>query len=344
MNFSVGYQLRPSSDWVDAIVENQARVAEVYFAWPGFANGRSDASQAAGFSPWQAQARLEADLSRIAAAGIPTNLLLNAMCYGAESQARSLFNRVGETLDDVSRRFQTRSVTTTSPLIAKFVHENFPGMEVRASVNMEIGSVRAMETVEAYFDGFYLQRELNRRPEAIERMKRWCDGRGKRLYFLANSGCVADCAMHVFHDNLVAHEREIAGRDNAYDFHGVCWERLSDPERRGEYLRNATFVRPEDLHLYAQWFSVAKLATRANRDPAGVLRAYMAERYSGSLPALMEPNHEGAFAPDVLENGALPADFGRHVMECSQECDKCDYCIRAFQGALIHLNGDEFLC
>ena len=337
MKFSVGYQLRPTFDWIDAILARREHVAEVYFAWPGFANGRSDSAAAAGFTPWEAQARIQQNLSRVADAGIPTNLLLNAMCYGAESQSRSLFNRIGDTLDYVQARLNTKSVTTTSPLIAKFIHANFPGVEVRASVNMEIGSVRAMRTVEDYFDGFYLRRELNRLPEEIDRMKRWCDETGHYLYFLVNSGCVADCAMHVFHDNLVAHEKQIAAMDNAYNFRGVCWERLSTPELRSEYLQNATFVRPEDLHLYEQWFSVAKLATRVNRDPVRVLDAYIAGSFRGSLPSLMEPNCEGAFQPDFLENSLIPEEYGRHVMECSRRCEECDYCRRVFEGALKRL-------
>jgi hypothetical protein len=152
MKFSVGYQLRPSDDWVDAILARREHIAEVYFAWPGFANGRSDSSSAAGFAPWEAQERIGQDLTRIAHAEIPTNLLLNAMCYGAESQSRQLFNRIGETVDYVSSRLNTKSVTTTSPLIAKFVKNNFPNIATRASVNMEIGTVQGMDYLAQYFD------------------------------------------------------------------------------------------------------------------------------------------------------------------------------------------------
>ena len=38
-----------------------------------------------------------------------------------------------------------------------------------------------------------------------------CDAEGKELYMLANSGCLNNCSAHVFHDNLVAHEAQIAG-------------------------------------------------------------------------------------------------------------------------------------
>ncbi|MGI6635474.1 MAG: hypothetical protein ACOX7B_09920 [Christensenellales bacterium] len=337
MKYSVGYQLRKSDDWINAILANKKHVEEVYYSWPGFPNGRGDTGRAVGFTPWEAQARIEKDLRKIAESGINTNLLLNAMCYGAQSQARTLFMRIGETLDYSIHNFKTNSVTTTSPLIARFVHENFEGIEVRASINMEIGSTRSMETVVQYFDGFYMRRELNREPAIIEELKKWCDQKGRKLHFLANSGCIADCAMHVFHDNLVAHEQEISILDNAYDFRGVCWERLGNPALRENYLASATFVRPEDIIVFEQWFSVAKLATRTNRDPVRVLNAYIRNSYSGSLPALMEPNHEHTFIPLLLENTLLPTDFGRHVMECRKNCNECSYCKQALSDALVRL-------
>ena len=343
MRFSVGYQLRPSEDWLSAILSAGDDVAEVYFALPGFASGRGD-GPAQNLSPYEAQEKTLSELSRIAQAGIPTNLLLNALCYGQDAQSRAFFNRVGDAVDYAFARLNTRSVTTASPLIARFVHDNFPDLSVRASVNMEIGTVRGMETVQEFFDGFYMKRELSRFPEQIERLKTWCDAHGKSLHMLANSGCVADCAMHVFHDNLVSHEREISRMDNAYDFRGVCWERLSTPEGAKGYLANATFVRPEDLHFYGRWFSAVKLATRVNRDPVRVLEAYRAGAFRGSLPSLMEPNHEGAFAPLLLENSRLPRDFFDRVTGCGQACEHCDYCRRAFEGACVRLNGDEGIC
>ena len=45
------------------------------------------------------------------------------------------------------------SVTTTSPLIAKFIKNNFEELEVRASVNMEIGTVQGLDYLAEYFDG-----------------------------------------------------------------------------------------------------------------------------------------------------------------------------------------------
>ena len=83
-------------------------------------------------------------------------------------------------------------------------------MDVRASVNMRLGTVRAMEYVSHLFDSFYIQREYNRDLDRIDELREWAGRNGKRLYMLANSGCLLWCAVQTFHDNMVAHEAEVA--------------------------------------------------------------------------------------------------------------------------------------
>ena len=52
----------------------------------------------------------------------------------------------------------------------------------------------------------------------------------KKLFMLANSGCLNFCSAHNFHDNLVAHEADISKMDNAYNFSGICHEYLKNTE------------------------------------------------------------------------------------------------------------------
>ena len=62
-------------------------------------------------------------------------------------------------------------ITTTSPLIARFIKDNFENLDVRASVNMSVGSVEGFEYISDYFDSFYLKRELNRDFDKINKIK-----------------------------------------------------------------------------------------------------------------------------------------------------------------------------
>ena len=169
-------------------------------------------------------------LQRLRDEQIKLNLLFNANCYGADSQSRAFFHKIGTTMEYVAEHYGLQSVTTTSPLIAKFVHQNFEGIEVRASVNLEIGTAQGMDYLAKYFDSYYMKRELNRDFEAIANLHQWAQENGKQLFLLANSGCLNHCSAHNFHDNLVAHEAEIAKMDNAYEFKGLCREYLKQEE------------------------------------------------------------------------------------------------------------------
>lgn len=284
------------------IVENKAHIYEVYFSWGDIPNGRTSQLESQDYTAWEMQDLQRDALTELSKEGIALNLLFNANCYGKDSQSRVFFHKIGTIVDYVEQTYGLQSITTTSPLIAKFIKQNFEHLEVRASVNMEIGTVQGMEYLARYFDSYYMKRELNRDFEAIQVLHKWCNENGKKMYMLANSGCLNFCSAHNFHDNLVAHEAEIAQMDNAYEFHGVCREYLKEEKHYQALIDDTNFVRPEDMHLYEPYFEAAKLATRIHKNPSIVLNSYVRERYSGNILELLEPAHN--IYPYVVENGS----------------------------------------
>ncbi len=336
MKFSVGYQFKENKSFINSITENKNAMGEVYFAWPDIANGRNS-TPIEGFSQTEYLNGLENDLSILANEGIPLNLLLNGMCYGKYAQSRAFFNKIGDLIDYLYSKYGLASVTTTSPLIAKFIKQNFEDIKVRASVNMEIGSIEGMEYLAEHFDSFYAKRECNRDLKTLKKLRQWCDSNGKELYGLANSGCLNYCSAHAFHDNLVAHESEIAEMDNAYQFEGQCRTYLKSQEKRNEWLRVSNFIRPEDVHLYEDVFSGLKLATRVNKNPKKIVEAYVKASFSGNLPELLEPDHSALFYPFVAENKKIPEDFGNKVASCDKSCEVCGYCKKVLMDSFICL-------
>ncbi len=300
MKYMVGLQNR-KDDFVQSIIENKEHIYEVYFSWGDVPNGRNIQTQNEDYTPWEMQKWQEEALEKLSFSKIPLNILYNANCYGKDSQSRAFFNEIGNTVDYIKNKFGLSSVTTTSPLIAKFIKNNFEGIEVRASVNMEIGTVEAMEYVAHYFDSYYMKREYNRDFAKIRELKKWCDTNRKKLFMLGNSGCLNFCSAHNFHDNLVAHEKEISKMDNAYNFGGICHEFLSDEKNYSKLIDYTNFVRPEDIHKYEGVFEAVKLATRVHNNPMLVLESYIRQKYSGDILRLLEPAH--SIYPYVLENG-----------------------------------------
>lgn len=323
IKFSVGLPVVPVQSFTDTVIKNTDRISEVYFSFGDFPNGRSAPIAELLYEHTKKQLQI---LDTLNSHDLNFNLLFNATCYGSDSQSRSFFCKIGDTVDYISKVCNLTSVTTTSPLIAKFIKENFRNIKVRASVNSEIGTTQGMEYISEYFDGFYMKREHNRNLGKIKELSCFCHRNGKEIYMLANSGCLNYCSAHVFHDNLVSHESEIAKADNAYNFTGICREFLSERANRERYFEITNFVRPEDVGTVAEYFDGIKLATRISPDPITIIESYIRGKYSGNIPALLEPNHSALFYPEILRNGKVPNDYMQTVLHCEKRCEECQYC------------------
>lgn len=301
-------------------------------------SGRGAVSQGEDLLPHEALQFQQQQLQQLHEAGIRLNLLLNANCYGKYSLSKNFLIQTGDLIDYLQAEFGVQSITTTSPVLAHFIKENFSPLEVRASINMEIGTIEGMEYLEQDFDGFYYKRELNRDLRQVQKLRRWCDTHEKKLYMLANSGCLNFCSARQFHDNLVAHEQEIAEMDNGAQFKSACSRFLSDAAHRVAVLQHLNCVRPEEIKLFEPYVAAAKLASRVSLRPEAILRAYVQGHYEGNLLDLLEPNHAAAFYPAIIDNSHLPRDYCTHVASCTKQCETCEYCKIALEHAIVQLN------
>ncbi len=338
MRLAVGYQLPDGEgESIAEIVASYANsVEEIYFPWPYEPSGRAPLASHRGYLDWTALERLEADLRFFRSIGLKLDLLLNANCYGRWATSEWLANRVISILDWLGERVGGVDVVTTASLtIAHVIKTNFPEVRVRASVNMRIGTVQAMEYVSDLFDSFHVQRDHNRDLSHLQQLKEWADENGKELCILANSGCLRFCPGQVFHDNMVAHEDEINETLNISDWVPlVCWRLMSRSENWVAILQS-TWIRPEDLHNYDGLVSLAKLATRMHSRPRAVIHAYATGQYAGNLLDLLEPGFGPALAPYIIDNSRFPDDWFERTSTCRGECHKCDYCSQVLKQVLV---------
>ena len=342
MKFAVGYQLAEAEEepFLDIVRDFRGEIEEVYFPWLDMPTCRAALSARRGDVDWAAQERLESDLCRLKEWGIKLDLLFNANCYGRYAVSEYLANRVTSIVAHVIERVGSlETVTSTSPAIAQTIKERFPEIELRASVNMRIGTVKGMEYVADLFDSFHMQREYNRDFQRIDEVKAWADAHGKRLILLGNSGCMNFCSGQIFHDNLVAHEAEIDEMRNipGWTPH-LCWRYYQDREHWVSVLQNS-WIRPEDLHHYEDRFEVVKLATRMHARPRMVIQAYVARRFAGNLLDLFEPGLGPVFAPFVVDNSRFPDDWFERTSRCSKICHECDYCRSVLGRVAVRADG-----
>lgn len=336
LKLSVGYQFIEEGSFFDAVSSYLDAIEEIYFPWTDSPSGRSMIGGYDGYFDYSLQDSLVGDLRCFKAAGKRLDLLFNANCYGADAMSEALRGRVYsiiEYLDTLGLRPDV--VTTTSIAIANMIKERYPDIELRASVNMKIGSVKGMQYVAHLFDSFCIAKECNRDLEVLSDMSAWAKENGKRLVMLANSGCMRNCSGQIFHDNMVAHEAEISGRKNVKITPYVCWNYLKNKDNFVSVLQN-TWVRPEDIDRYEGLIDTVKLATRAHHLPAMVIGAYARRRYFGNLLDLFEPGYAPAFVPYVIDSSKIPEDFWQSTTSCDKRCDRCSYCQRVLDSALVN--------
>ncbi len=335
LKFSVGYQCLERDSFAD-IVRCYARgIEEVYFAWTDAASGRSMIGGYDGYFDYGLQKRLSEELAAIKSLGIRLNLLFNANCYGEEAISRVLEGRVRSVIDFLSENaLCPDSVTTTSPFIASIVKNCYQNIRTKASVNMKISTVKGMEYVAHFFDDFCVAKECNRDLDRLAELKRYAEMNEKRIYILANSGCMRDCSGQIFHDNMVAHEQEIAKQKNADFMPYTCWNYLKNPKNFVSVLQN-TWIRPEDIQNYEGLVDGVKLATRAQALPGMVIDSYVRGRYYGNLLDLFEPGFGPAFAPYIIDSSKIPSDFFQRTTACDKQCHACGYCAEVLKKSLV---------
>jgi hypothetical protein len=219
MKLAVGYQQMEDGSPFSSIVKDYLPfIGEVYFAWAGSPSGRPVLGGSKGETDWSSQNILEEELQELRKLVVKLDLLFNANCYGERAISCSLGNEVVSVIGHLGNiGCLPDIITTTSLMIARTVKKHFPEIEIRASVNMRLGTIQAMRYVTDLFDSFSLQRDLQRNLEYVEKMHNWCRGNGKKLCILANSGCLRFCPGQVFHDNLIAHSREAGEMENIKD-------------------------------------------------------------------------------------------------------------------------------
>ena len=284
---SVGYPVI-NAPWFSRVVEeHRDRIGEIYFSWKNTPSGRMTMPPC-----WQK--RMERDLSAFKELGLELCLLINGNCYGAKSVSDKFARSIIKDINNIKALAGSlHAVTTTSPFVAHVVKREFPDIEVRASINMRIGTVEGMTYLKDNFDSFYVQREYNHNFEHLQQLRQWADINGKKLHGLLNSGCLNFCSNQIFHDNLVAHEKMLSREKCRSGFNPViCHRFYANPENVKNFALYSNWIRPEDLHLYEKLFDGVKLATRMHIGLAKVITAYARREWKGNIAELLEPQFE----------------------------------------------------
>ena len=332
--FAVGYFFgaQPNT-FMDAIAPYIPALAEVYFPLPGILSARELDGD-----PEKLRAALLRDLRTIRGYGLKLDLLINATCYGEKSYTaewrKTIISAIAY-LDD--NGVKPEIVTTTSPFVAKVLREKYPEIEIRASVNLKIGSTLAMEYVSDLYDSFYMSRDFQRDLKTIREFSEWCSAHGKKLCMLANSGCLRNCPSQIFHETLLAHGFQRSSNEvlRMRSEATLCWNLIVERHLFEEVLR-ATWVRPEDIHHYAPYVEVFKLSTRCHTQHNEILKAYINGSYDGNLLRILDPDYSGQIGALNFDNKAFPDNWITDGIAgaCAVNCTHCGKCTEVLEKVL----------
>ena len=341
MKYSIGYQLPDEfSSTLEICSDYSDHISDVFFSWGNEPSGRFPLGHEHELDSITEQQLYE--LSEIKRLGKKLTLLLNANCYGESAASTGLKEHVVSLCSMLVDRLKIDAVTVASPFIAAVLKESFGSdLRIKASVNMRIGSVKAMRQLSDSFDGFYIKKELNRNFRAIEELKSWCSDNGKELYMLANSGCITDCAFQTFHDNLIAHQK-YGGFYDSLDVGAPapCHKFIKSLGLYGglsEFMGSG-WVRPEQIYLYEKYFDEIKLATRMHSRPQMVVAAYCRGRFNGNLLDLTEPSFSSAFSGYVLDNTLIDNSLYEKTFGCLHRCEDCGICESMVRSAITEIS------
>ena len=314
MKLSVGYSLVARERFMDALEGWAGDIDELYFAWPGTPSGRADSRE---IDPAYVRSRTDEileDLRFASSLGMDLVLLLNGNCYGELSLSDKLADSSRRIVDLIGDKVgRLTAVTTASPFLAQSLSISHPGLGRRASVNMRVGTVEAMDYLGDLFDGFYVQKERNRDLTSLRSLRDAATAGGKKLWLLANSGCLNWCPNQTFHDNLVSHELHLDVAARADFDPALCRAYLQREADLAVLIERSNWIRPEEIGGYEAVADGIKLATRMHARPDLIIAAYARRSYSGNVLDLLEPGFSAIFHPTILRNEAFPEHW---MAEC----------------------------
>ena len=252
--------------------------------------------------------------------GIEFNYIMNTTCHGNVSHVE--FNKLLHEQMKILLELGVKIITVSTPYMMEFLKNNYPEINVIASINMCTSSVSQIQQLEEMgVSRVVVDRNLNRNFKLLKDLKNCSD---VDLELLANSMCLPFCIMHQYHNNLNSHY--IDGTDEeliqCYPY-AKCFSR---------YIENpilmmcSGWIRPEDLKKYeSTGIDKFKIDGRgiAKDTILSVIEPYMAEKFNGNVFDLMFSGRLTRQSVSAyLDNDKL-SEFLDNIIDNDIDCRYC---------------------
>ena len=322
MIFSVGYNFSHNDDFCQ-IIKTYPNVGEVYFPYFNEYSGRKQ------FIVDNAQKKIFIkNLQQLRRYGVKLNLLLNALVYPKQFLLDATANTKKILSDLDSYGIFPDIVTVTIPYLGECIKEQYPSIDIRASVILDYQFDYQFEHTQSLFSSYYISPSINRNIEAVSTIANWCKVNGKKLCMLANSPCLPNCPFkmqHYMSETFHAYNEKMK---IPLLSEGCTNERYCSNVKENMLLRllKNTWIRPVDIQQYDGIIDVVKLSTRNPQfNVEKIVSMYTMRKNCGNITDLLD-GYDIKFNDCYLELSRFPKDYSEHMRKCKHDCSTCGYC------------------
>jgi collagenase-like PrtC family protease len=286
-----------------------AHVKAVYFPMPGgiIASGRGR----------QPDGSLEAFLRH---APLPKAVLLNPVVLPrpVDQIAPPVLSALRRLYED----FGVSSVTIANPTLARRIREEWPELEIAASVLMGIARPAQVLMVQDCVDAITPDNSLVRDLDGLRRLR---DAFAGEIRLIVNEACIPGCP------HRTQHFYEMGYGDSHPQ--SLCQHML---EERPWLRLTGAWILPRHLVYYEGLYDSLKLAGRVTlRDR---------DRYLAVLSAYVHreeilPRDIGGGPASVLEGIDMPDELFETILHCDKNCHTCSICRDYYERAVAREGG-----
>ncbi len=292
----VPYIDQPPAFW-DRITDQFGRyIKEVYFPLPleDIGSGR----------PVQPSRHFQDFLDKCR---LPKNALVNPIVL--PEPIEHLLDRILESIRRYSECFGVESVTVGNLTLAERIRERLPGIQINASVLMDISATHQAHLLNGIFDTIVPSSRIVRDLPALRAIRQAFAG---KIRLIVNEGCLPGCLFRTQHFFEMARGFSLPQSLCAGTLARLPWLRLT-----------GAWILPQHLHFYRGVYDELKLAGRVTLQDPGryetVLESYVKRRR-------VRANEIGGGPASVLEPLEIDDSFFVQTLNCGRRCDTCHVC------------------
>lgn len=211
-------------------------------------------------------------------------------------------------------------VVIANPLLAHYVHKQYPQLKIRLSVISYIDNLEKIKQIEqlGYITQICLPTSLVRNKDELKRIR---ENTNLELSIIVNTGCRANCPLWGWHHSAYNSNTNL----NSKDFSEIK-ESIYTETRSFVYNNFASpWILPEDLYQLDAYIDVYKLEDRqmSIQTLEKVIKSYALRQNPDYLSDCLNGS---CIHRDDIETKLIPYDWRVYTQNCKNQCWNCDKC------------------